>query len=160
MVRAQEGTTMGAVLTIGRLAEATGVPARTIRYYEQVGALSPPSRTAAGYRTYTPQAVERLRFLRRARALGLSLRQLRPLAEALENGPAGSLRPRLRGVVRAHLDSVERRAAELDLLRRQLERVLERLAAAEAVDRGNGNRRRTRPRQCRCLEVEESAASR
>lgn len=151
---------MGAVLTIGRLAEATGVPARTIRYYEQVGALSPPSRTAAGYRTYTPQAVERLRFLRRARALGLSLRQLRPLAEALENGPAGSLRPRLRGVVRAHLDSVERRVAELDLLRRQLERVLERLAAAEAVDRGNGNRRRTRPRQCRCLEVEESAASR
>jgi len=151
---------MGAVLTIGRLAEATGVPARTIRYYEQVGALSRPSRTAAGYRTYTPQAVERLRFLRRARALGLSLRQLRPLAEALEHGPAGSLPPRLRGVIRAHLDSVERRIAELDLLRRQLERVLERLDAADTVHRAKGGARQPPPRQCRCLEVEESAASR
>jgi DNA-binding transcriptional MerR regulator len=149
---------MGAVLTIGRLAEATGVPARTIRYYEQVGALAPPGRTAAGYRTYTPRAVERLRFLRRARALGLPLRELRPLAEALEHGPAGALRPRLRRVVRAHLDGVERRVAELDVLRRQLEGVLERLAATEAAERRRGGARPSRARPCRCLELEGSAS--
>jgi DNA-binding transcriptional MerR regulator len=137
------------MLTIGRVAGATGVKARTIRYYEQVGALRPPARTASGYRLYTPDAVERLRFLRRARALGLSLRELRALADALDRGPVGSFRPRLRDAVRAHLASVEQRAAELDHLRRQLEQVLERLTAAERDPRGSG---RPRSRRCRCLE--------
>jgi DNA-binding transcriptional MerR regulator len=146
------------MLTIGRLAEATGVPARTIRYYEQVGALAPPSRTAAGYRTYTPHAVERLAFVRRARALGLSLQELRTLAEALDSGPAGSFRPRLRHAIRAHLASVEQRVAELDLLRRDLQRVLERLTAA--AERGARGRGHPGARRCRCLENGEGAPAR
>ena len=53
-------------MTIGALARATGVPPKTIRYYEQVGVL--PARSAAGYRQYTPRDVQRLLFIRRARA--------------------------------------------------------------------------------------------
>ena len=62
---------MAQALTIGQLAQATGVSARTIRYYEEVGVLPRPGRTTAGYRQYAQQGVHRLRFIRRARAPGL-----------------------------------------------------------------------------------------
>lgn len=64
------------LLTIGQLAKTSGVGTRTIRYYEQVGVLPPAKRTPAGYRQYEQRAVERLLFVRRARALGLPLRRL------------------------------------------------------------------------------------
>ena len=60
-------------LTIGQLAHATGVPAKTIRYYEHVGVLPVPSRSATGYRQYSRRDVHRLLFIRRARALGPTL---------------------------------------------------------------------------------------
>jgi MerR family transcriptional regulator, gold-responsive activator of gol and ges genes len=60
-------------LTVGQLAHATGVSAKTIRYYEQIGVLPAPRRSAAGYRQYSRHDVHRLLFIRRARALGLSL---------------------------------------------------------------------------------------
>ena len=60
-------------LTVGQLAHATGVPAKTIRYYEQVGVLPVPRRSGAGYRQYSRHDVHRLLFIRRARALGLPL---------------------------------------------------------------------------------------
>ena len=64
---------MAQALTVGQLAHLTGVPAKTIRYYEQVGILPSPSRSATGYRQYAQRDVHRLLFIRRARALGLSL---------------------------------------------------------------------------------------
>ncbi len=71
-------------LTIGALAERTGVTAETIRYYERVGVLPRPTRGAAGvghagYRRYGPADVERLAFVRRARDLGFSLDGVREL---------------------------------------------------------------------------------
>ena len=69
---AQGGTAMERPLTVGQLARATGVPAKTIRYYEQVGVLPVPRRSDAGYRRYSRHDVHRLLFIRRARALGLS----------------------------------------------------------------------------------------
>lgn len=148
---------MTSTLTIGRLARATSVPAGTIRYYEAVGALPPPSRTAAGYRQYPQHAVDRLLFLRRARALGLSLRQLRGLAAAFEDGPPGSLRPRLREAMRNHLATVQQQIGELELLRDQLQRVLDRLVTPDPTGRRRvGRAGRRQP--CRCLEIEEEAS--
>ena len=72
------------VVTIGQLARATGVTAKTIRYYEAIGVLPPPRRSAAGYRQYDRPAIDRLRFVRRARALGLPLGELKTLVATLD----------------------------------------------------------------------------
>ena len=135
---------MAHALTIGGLARATGVSAKTIRYYEQIGVLPVPGRTAAGYRQYTAQGVERLLFVHRARLLGLSLRQVKALGVALD-GPRSSVQPRLLGLVRTQLAAVRLRMGELQRLQTQLEEVLRRL---QAPSRGAGNSGR-----CRCLDA-------
>ena len=73
-------------LTIGQVARTSGVAAKTIRYYEQIGVLPAPSRAASSYRLYDQRGVERLRFVRRARSLGLPLRQLRTLVCTVDGG--------------------------------------------------------------------------
>jgi MerR family copper efflux transcriptional regulator len=131
-------------LTIGKLAEATGVSAKTIRYYEEVGVLPRPGRTATGYRQYTQQGVDRLRFVRRARALGLPLKELKTLTAGLDDGPAGAVRPRLLELVRAQLSAVEQQITELQVLRGDLEQLVHRLRAPA---------RRGRSGRCGCLET-------
>lgn len=131
-------------LTISKLAKAGGVAARTIRYYEQIGVLPAPTRTAAGYRQYDQAGVQRLRFVRRARSLGLPLRDVKTLIGSLDGGPRLALRPRLLALVRRQLSAVRHQSSELRLLQRQLERVLQRLRTS----------RRERHRgSCRCLEI-------
>ena len=142
---------MASVLTIGQLAKATGVSPRTIRFYEQVGALPRPGRTAAGYRQYAPETAHRLTFLRRARSLGLSLRELRVLADAMQDHFNGSFRPRLRTVVRTHLAAVQQQLEELRTLQRQLEGVLKHL---ETRGRRPAESRRER---CDCLDAQSGA---
>jgi MerR family transcriptional regulator, copper efflux regulator len=141
---------MAQALSIGRLAKATGVAARTIRYYESVGVLPPPKRTRAGYRQYEQGSVERLLFVRRARALGLSLADLKSLAATLNGGPRSALRPRLLAVVREHLSAVHRRLAELELLQQQLERVVQQALTSSGPDQAG---------RCGCLEFEGSRQS-
>lgn len=63
-------------LRIGQLAAAVGLNPKTIRYYEQLGLLAPPERTVAGYRVYETVDVERLQFIRKAKALGLTLLEI------------------------------------------------------------------------------------
>jgi DNA-binding transcriptional MerR regulator len=136
---------MAQALTIGQLAQATGVSAKTIRYYEEVGVLPSPSRTTAGYRQYAQQGVHRLRFIRRARALGLPLQHLKALTAVLDDGPRTTVRPRLLVLVRAQLSAVQGQITELQLLQGQLEQVLRRLLTRRASNHADG---------CRCLETE------
>ena len=131
------------VFTIGRVAKATGVAAKTIRYYEEIGVLPTPSRTAAGYRQYDESSVERLRFIRRARSLGLPLRQLKTLMSMLNGAAPPALRPRLLGLVRGQLSTVKRQIGELQLLQRELEQVLRRPLAPARERRAAG---------CQCLD--------
>lgn len=63
--------------TIGRLARAAGVHIETVRYYQRRRLLPVPARRAPGFRYYSPETLERLRFIRRAQALGLSLEEIR-----------------------------------------------------------------------------------
>lgn len=72
-------------LGIGELARLTGTRPTTIRWYEAEGLLPPPDRTAGGHRSYGTRHRDRLRFLRRARALGFDLRQVRALLELAEH---------------------------------------------------------------------------
>ncbi len=142
---------MRQALTIGRVAQVTGVPAKTIRYYEQVGVLPPPSRTAAGYRQYTERCLHRLVFVRRARALGLSVQNLKALVAALDGGRRARVRPRLLALVREHLSVVQRQIADLQDLQAQLEQVRQRLLTRPRTDHTGG---------CLCLEVDGVSASR
>ena len=64
---------------VGAAARATGVPAKTIRYYESIGLLPPPKRAENGYRLYGGTEIEMLRFVRRARDLGFSLEEIAEL---------------------------------------------------------------------------------
>ncbi len=135
--------------TIGQVAESTGITAKTIRFYETVGVLPAPRRTPAGYRQYTAEGVQQLLFVRRARALGLSLHHLKALLAALDGGVHGRVRPRVREVVRAHLSAVQGQIRDLRALERQLEQVLRRMQAPS----------RTRPAgRCRCLELDDTPA--
>ena len=66
-------------MKIGELARAAGVPIDTVRYYERQGLLPLPARTASGYRQYGHDDAARLRFVRRAKALGFTLEEIREL---------------------------------------------------------------------------------
>ena len=136
-------------LTIGQVAKSTGIGAKTIRFYEAAGVLPAPTRTASGYRQYTAEGVQQLLFVRRARALGLSLHHLKTLLAALDGGVRGPVRPRVREVVRAHLSTVQGQIQDLRVLERQLEQVLRRMQAP--------SRTRTAGR-CRCLELDDALA--
>jgi MerR family copper efflux transcriptional regulator len=133
------------VFTIGQVAKATGVAAKTIRYYEQIGVLPIPSRTAAGYRQYDQSGVQRLRFVRRARSLGLPLRDVKTVIVGLDGRPRLALRPRLLALVRRQLSAVQDQSAELGLLQLQLEQVVHRLLTSPRERHREG---------CRCLEIE------
>lgn len=60
-------------LTIGQVAKGAGVPTTTVRYYERIGLVKPNARTGANYRSYGPESLDRLRFIRTAQSAGLSL---------------------------------------------------------------------------------------
>ena len=139
---------MAHALTVGQLAHATGVPAKTIRYYEQVGVLPTPSRSAAGYRQFTQRDVHRLLFIRRARALGLSLVSIKALTPGLDDGQCLTIRPRLQAVVTEHLRTLQQQIAEFQLLEQQLMQVLQRLRTIPPSDHADGRR---------CLEVDAAA---
>ena len=144
----RQGPASSAV-TIGQLARTTGVTAKTIRYYEAVGVLPPPSRTAAGYRQYDRSAAERLRFVRRARALGLPLRDLKTLVVTLDGARRPALRPRLLALVRGQLAAVRDRSAELRALQQHLQQTLRRLLKPPPAAPHAGG--------CRCLDLEDDA---
>lgn len=116
-------------MRIGELAERTGTTTKTVRYYESIGLIPEPERTAAGYREYDEDAVERLRFVREAQASGLTLTEIQSILE-LKGAGATSCEhthalleqhladlddqiERLRGA-RADLAALAERAASLD----------------------------------------------
>lgn len=125
--------------TRGALAEATGVDAETIRYYEQVGLLSPPERSASGYRLYTPAHAQRLTFIRHARDLGLSLDAVRELL-TLANDRLRSC-ARVDRLVQEHIHDLDHKIAGLTELRRELGRIAD-------LCRGGG-----KIGECRILEA-------
>lgn len=110
---------------IGELADATGVSTKAVRYYEQRGLLHEPDRTPAGYREYRPAVVERVRFIRRAQAAGLTLRQIGEVLAIRDDG-----RPpctHVADLVDGRLATVEQRLEDLRRVREQLRRVRRRL---------------------------------
>ena len=123
-------------MLIGQLAERAGVNVETVRYYERRGLLSAPRRTASRYRQYDPDAVARLRFIRRAQGLGFTLHEVEDLL---------ALRVHGEGTSTATCEAVGRKTHEKIAVVRQkihelqaMERSLARLAAACEARRPTG----------------------
>ena len=75
-------------LHIGELAQTSGVPAKTIRFYEEIDLLPPAQRAENGYRLYDAEDVQRLRFIRNARSLGFTLDDLKEVLALRDQGDA------------------------------------------------------------------------
>lgn len=110
-------------MNIGRLARLAGVPIDTVRYYERQRLLPTPARSAGGYRRYEPDDVLRLNFIRRAKALGFTLEEVRELL-ALSSAHDGDMAT-IRTAAADKLADVERRLAELTRVRDGLRRLVE-----------------------------------
>ena len=108
-------------MVIHELTRQTGVPAKTIRYYESIGLLPRPKRAANNYRQYTPADVERLRFIASARSLGFSLDDVGETLAARDDGIAPCQRV-LDGIGR-QLTEIDRRISDLLALRESLKQL-------------------------------------
>ena len=105
-------------MRIGEVADAVGVNRRTIRYYEDIGLLPDPDRTAAGYRDYTAADVDRLVFVKTARRLGFTLAEVAEILAFREQGQ----RPcaYVLDVLSRQVGALDRRITELQDLRAEL----------------------------------------
>ena len=128
---------------IGALAKLSGTPVATIRYYEQSGLMPEPPRTSGRQRRYGPSHLERLQFIRHARALGFSISDVQELLR-LAAHPEAPCRA-VDELAAKHLREVEVRIAQLGALKAELERMLDACCS-------NGTLR-----DCRIIEAISSA---
>lgn len=111
-------------MNIGSVARDTGVPAKTIRYYESIGLIPRAQRSENGYRHYGDTDVEVLRFIQRARRLGFSVNDVADLLALWRDKERASAD--VKALAQRHVEEMERRIAELDALRRTLVDLAER----------------------------------
>jgi DNA-binding transcriptional MerR regulator len=129
-------------MRIGALAEISGLSTQTIRYYESIDLLPDPDRTPSGYREYTDDAAERLRFIRDSQAAGLTLAEVQTLLSMKDAGTTTCSHT---------LSFLDRHVAEID---EQIERL--RAARAEMLDLAERARRLdpatcTDPNRCQVI---------
>jgi DNA-binding transcriptional MerR regulator len=111
-------------MRISELADELGVPVSTVRYYERIGLVPPPPRTGSGYRAYDDEAAARLRFVTRAKRIGLTLEQIAevlPIWDGVNCAPTHDEMTRLldakRAEVLAQVHELERFAEQLEEIR-------------------------------------------
>ena len=109
-------------MKISEAAESSGCHLETIRYYERVGLMPKPRRTASGYREYRDDEVDRLRFINRSRDLGFSLDEIRSLLR-LEHDRSLSC-DEIDAIARNHLADIRGKVRELNRIARELDRTI------------------------------------
>lgn len=119
-------------MKISNAAAASGCHLETIRYYERVGLMPPPTRTGGGYRAYAPADVERLRFIARGRELGFSLEKIRSLLR-LNDDPKLSCCD-VDKIARTHLTDIRQRIDALSLIAEELEGVIAKCSGGECSE--------------------------
>lgn len=112
------------MLTIGNVARRVGIRPSAIRYYEKQGMLQPAVRGSNGYRFYSDDAVNLLRFVKRAQSLGITLKEIKPLLNLASRGQ----RPcsHVKQITRNHLEEIDAKIHELQALRDELRSLLRR----------------------------------
>jgi DNA-binding transcriptional MerR regulator len=119
-------------MRIGEVAGRSGVPAKTIRFWEDLHLLPPPGRTPAGYRDYGPDVLERLAFIRNSQAAGLTLEHIRQVLDIRDGGQPPCVH--VTGLIARRLGEVEARLAELARARDQLAALAARAAKQDPAD--------------------------
>ncbi len=115
-------------MRIGEFSETSGIPTKTIRYYESVGLLPEPARLENGYRDYDASAAKRLEFIRASQSLGLTLGEIRSILDFRDRGEApcthvASLIDRRAREISAEIAALERARVELERLARRARRL-------------------------------------
>ncbi|HUL56389.1 MAG TPA: Cu(I)-responsive transcriptional regulator [Usitatibacter sp.] len=108
-------------LTIGEAAEASGVSAKMIRHYEQTGLVPKAARSASGYRHYRDADIHVLRFVRRGRELGFSMKEIAVLLGLWQNRRRASAD--VKRLAMRHVADLEQRIAQMQAMKRTLERL-------------------------------------
>lgn len=116
-------------MNIGTVAERSGVPAKTIRYYESIGLIPSADRRPNGYRAYTTVEMHTLNFIKRARSLGFSVDEVRDLLDLWRDRKRTSAAVKV--LATKHLDALDRKIAELQSMRRTLADLIERCRGDE-----------------------------
>lgn len=132
-------------ITVKQVAERVGLPSRTVRYYDRIGLVSADDRSDAGYRLYSPADEGRLRFIRQAKLLGLSLEEIRGLMAAAEGGGCGSTLPELERLIDRKVEEIDARIAELKAFRDRLTAYAVEKRPSQSHSCGHG-------RFCACLD--------
>ncbi len=102
-------------MNIGQAAQASGVTAKMIRYYESIGLMPPSPRSEAGYRRYGEQDLHLLRFIRQARRLGFGIDQIRQLLALWQD--RGRSSAQVKALAQSHVDELNQRIGELVAMR-------------------------------------------
>jgi len=105
-------------MNIGAAADLTGVPAKTIRYYESIGLIPPATRAENGYRHYTGVDIETLKFIQRARRLGFSVKDVGSLLALWRDQDRTSAS--VKKMALKYISDVEQRIQEMETIRRTL----------------------------------------
>lgn len=108
-------------VSIGEAAKVSGVSAKMIRYYESIGLIAAPRRSAAGYRFYDERDVQTLRFVRRARDLGFPVEDIGKLLELWRDGARSSAD--VKRLAEHHIAELEGKIAALQAMQRTLEQL-------------------------------------
>jgi DNA-binding transcriptional MerR regulator len=128
-------------MQIGELGRRAGVAAKTIRYYEEIGLLEEPARSANGYRDYADKAVDRLRFIRDAQATGLSLSEIASILEMRDHGEQTC--GHVIELLERHLADIDRQVRQLRKTRKLLEELTARAMSLDPSDCVDPNRCQT-----------------
>ncbi|WP_062210713.1 heavy metal-responsive transcriptional regulator [Demequina oxidasica] len=124
-------------MKIGELAEAGHVTAKTVRYYESIGLMPAPGRTASGYRDYGDDAVDRLRFIRDAQASGLTLAEAGQILGMKDDGE--STCQHTRALVDRHLADIDLQIASLLAAKGELTALSRRAASLDPANCNDPN---------------------
>lgn len=119
-------------LTIGALSKRTGVHIETIRYYERIGILPPPPRSSGGHRLYRAGHLKRLAFIRRSRALGFTLDEIRTLLGLVSGGAYTCAE--VRSLALDHLAQIRAKIADLQRMAGTLEATIARCDGSDTPD--------------------------
>lgn len=119
-------------MTIARAAKASGLPVKTLRYYDEIDLLRPKHRSASGYRLYSASDVRKLAFIQRARSFGFRIEACRDLLSLQQSGRRD--RNEVRQIAEVHLEEIEAKLAALRGLKRQLEGLVDECRAGHGPD--------------------------